>query len=422
MSRFRRAVVVLTGLVLLGCGPGADEPRLRPSGRAITAPDAQQSFSRYIEIGRQRIEQALRPRFEREATPFGEHYTLEQVVDMRAAWQMAPRPVCGSGRGPGFLFLHGLTDSPYTLKPLARELARTHPCAIMRGVLLPGHGTVPGDMLSMQREDWKGTVEYAVDQFRGETDTLYLVGYSAGATLAVDYADRHRDEELVSGLVLLSPAMGLSNPVAWLTPVLRWIRPWMNVSGDRDAAKYESFALNAAAQMYRLLRDLAPQRMQPLDIPVFMALSGDDTTVDAGASRRFFCDKAPSSRRHMIWYHAQVTDSRPRESCEGMQLQAAAAPRMRFVSYSHVSITLPPDDPHYGMDGHYAHCLGYQGRPSEYRRCRQADRETVYGEPGRLSDGQGLYQGAPVRRATFNPRHWRMVQALECFLREGCHP
>jgi pimeloyl-ACP methyl ester carboxylesterase len=67
---------------------------------------------------------------------------------------------------------------------------------------------VPGDSLDVHRNEWRDITRYGVNSFKGRVDALYLVGYSAGATLAVEYADQHRDESLLAGLMLLSPAFG----------------------------------------------------------------------------------------------------------------------------------------------------------------------------------------------------------------------
>lgn len=420
----RLLLPALCSALLAACGPG-DEPRLQPSGHAVPPLAAEQPFLQYEENARRQIRQALRQGpFARHELPFGPDYSLEQVVDMRAPWQFGPGPACERQATPteGFLFIHGLSDSPYTVRAVARSLAETRPCALFRSVLLPGHGTAPGDLLAAHRDDWRATVDHAVEQVLAQSDVVHLVGYSTGAALALEQADRRRDDPRLSSLVLLSPALDLGNPLGWLTPALRYVQPWLNVAPDLDAAKYESFPMNAAAQAHLLLRELAPARMDRLEQPVFMVATGNDTTVEPGAARAFFCERTTAGRRHMLWYHSPEIGGEPESLCEGLQTRDASAPDLRVVTLSHVGIAQPPTDGHYGVTGRYRQCLRYVSDGDRADRCQTDDGETVYGEPARIAGDDGLYQGRLVRRATFNPDYSGMMQSLDCFLREDCQP
>lgn len=420
----RPILPILCAALLTACGPG-DEPRLQPSGHAVPPLAEGQPFSRYEDSARQQIRQALRQGpFDREESPFGPGYSLEQVVDMRAPWQFGPEPACESQTTPaeGFLFIHGLSDSPYTVRAVARSLAQSRPCALLRSILLPGHGTAPGDLLTTHRDEWRITVDHALDQLLEQTDVVHLVGYSTGAALALEQADRRREDPRLSSLVLLSPALDLGNPLGWLTPVLRYVQPWLNVAPDLDAAKYESFPMNAAAQAHLLLRELAPLQMQTLDLPVFMVVTGNDTTVDPEAARVFFCERTTEGSRHMLWYHSPEIGGAPETLCQGLQTRDARAPDQRVITLSHVGTAQPPTDGHYGLNGRYRQCLRYGDDRDRAERCQSDDRETVYGEPARIAGDDNLYQGRLVRRATFNPHYTGMIQSLDCFLREDCQP
>src|SRR4051794_18908145 len=52
----------------------------------------------------------------------------------------------------GILLIHGLFDSPFMMRDIARHfLSRGF---LVRTILLPGHGTVPGDLLNIERSEW----------------------------------------------------------------------------------------------------------------------------------------------------------------------------------------------------------------------------------------------------------------------------
>jgi len=59
--------------------------------------------------------------------------------------EFQPDSGCESTRGIAIL-VHGLSDSAFSMRDVAKEVSKG--CYIARTVLLPGHGTKPGDLLS----------------------------------------------------------------------------------------------------------------------------------------------------------------------------------------------------------------------------------------------------------------------------------
>lgn len=161
------------------------------------------------------------------------------------------------------LLLHGLTDSPYSLRALGERLHQRGLAVLL--LRLPGHGTAPAGLVHTRWEDWAAATRIGARHLAAHLSAgqpLYLVGYSTGAALAVEYAlARLRGEDLpeARGLVLISPAIGVS-PVAALAawqarlaavPGLEQLA-WSSVLPEYDPYKYGSFAVNAGDQVYRL--------------------------------------------------------------------------------------------------------------------------------------------------------------------------
>jgi pimeloyl-ACP methyl ester carboxylesterase len=107
-------------------------------------------------------------------------------------------------------------------------------------------------------------VALAVNEARrmaGTSAPVYLIGYSIGGALSVHHALEalHGMAEPIDGLVLISPAIGLT-PLAGLASVqagmghLLGLRAlaWNSVALEYDPFKYGSFAINAARQSYLL--------------------------------------------------------------------------------------------------------------------------------------------------------------------------
>jgi hypothetical protein len=87
------------------------------------------------------------------------------------------------------LLLHGLTDSPYSMRSIGEHLAARGFEVV--GLRLPGHGTAPSGLLSFRIEDMQAAVRIAARDLAGRGPPgrpFFLVGYSNGAALAVDYS------------------------------------------------------------------------------------------------------------------------------------------------------------------------------------------------------------------------------------------
>ena len=83
------------------------------------------------------------------------------------------------------VLLHGLTDSPYSQRHIARFYRDHGFVAIV--IRLPGHGTVPAGLVDAEWEDWTAATRLAVREARrrvGPSAPLHLIGFSNGGALA----------------------------------------------------------------------------------------------------------------------------------------------------------------------------------------------------------------------------------------------
>ncbi|WP_155315785.1 alpha/beta hydrolase [Desulfosarcina alkanivorans] len=197
----------------------------------------------------------------------------------------------------GVLLLHGMSDGPYSLRALGRRLNAQG--AWVLGLRLPGHGTVPSGLLHVTWEDMAASVRLAMRHLRERLPgrPVFLVGYSTGGALAVAYALACLDDESlpeVEKMVLISPALGVSRLAAlsvWQARMSRWLGleklAWNSIQPEYNAYKYNSFAINAGHQVYRLadaVRERLEAAHQSGDLSRFPPVLAFQSVVDATVS------------------------------------------------------------------------------------------------------------------------------------------
>ena len=168
------------------------------------------------------------------------------------------------------VMLHGLTDSPYSLRHLALRYRQAG--FVVLGLRLPGHGTVPAALTDVSWEQWLAATRLAMREARrlvGAQRPLRLVGYSNGGALALKYSlDALEDPSLprAERLVLLSPMLGVAGyarfaGLAGLPAVFPAFAKaaWLDLLPEYNPFKYNSFPVNGARQSYQLTVALQEQ-------------------------------------------------------------------------------------------------------------------------------------------------------------------
>ncbi len=165
------------------------------------------------------------------------------------------------------VFLHGLTDAPYSLRHVAKLYAERGFLGI--AIRMPGHGTVPGGLTAADYPDWLAATRLAMREARrraGPDRPVHLVGYSNGAALALMHAlDALDDPELVAParIVLLSPMVGVTEfarfaglaAVPAIFPAFARAA-WLNIIPEFNPFKYNSFPVHAARESFELTQAL----------------------------------------------------------------------------------------------------------------------------------------------------------------------
>lgn len=217
------------------------------------------------------------------------------------------------------VFLHGLTDAPFSLRHLAEAYRARGFLAI--AIRMPGHGSVPGGLTDAVWEDWMAATRLAVRTARARVPTgpLHLVGYSNGGALALKHAlDAIEDPRLAQAdrLVLLSPMVGVTAfarfaGIAGLPALLpRFAKTaWLDIQPEFNPFKYNSFPVNAARQTHRLTAALQAQidrlgpagRLSALP-PVLTFQSVVDATVSTPAVLSALYGRLPAGGHEVVLF------------------------------------------------------------------------------------------------------------------------
>jgi|RhiMetdeSRZDD1v2_1073273.scaffolds.fasta_scaffold05375_8 alpha-beta hydrolase superfamily lysophospholipase len=199
----------------------------------------------------------------------------------------------------GALLIHGLTDSPYSVKAEAEELRRLGYYALV--LRMPGHGTVPGGLTKASWEDWRAAVRLGARHVRqkvGPKVPFVVAGYSNGGALSVQYGlDSSAPGSTLpkpDRILLFSPMIGVS-PFAVLARVVSWIgvlhyfnqSRWTDIQPEFNPFKYNSFPAFAGQQTAVLTRRIKREVKSAADSgaiasmpPILAFVSLVDSTVE----------------------------------------------------------------------------------------------------------------------------------------------
>lgn len=324
------------------------------------------------------------------------------------SFELTPERVRG-----GVLMLHGLTDSPYSVRHLAKifEAQGFYVLALR----MPGHGTIPGALRSATWQDWMAATRLGARHVRdkvSEKQPFYVLGYSNGGALAVKYSmDSLQATDLArpDRVFLFSPMIGVTRfarfsdwhkALSWLPYFEKF--PWLDVYPEYDPFKYNSFPKAAGEQTFLVTQELQRQVNELVDAgkiselpPLLTFQSLTDATVLTVAIVDSLYDKLISNGSELVLFDVNrlsgveqflrpghdelldrtvrnpdrtytltlVTNARP----DSMQVIAKTMPAGSVsgtdedfglawprgtYSLSHLAIPIPPDDPLYGVIEH----------------------------------------------------------------------
>ena len=167
------------------------------------------------------------------------------------------------------VLLHGLTDSPYSLRHIAKLYYQKD--FVVIGLRAPGHGSVPAALAKSIWQEWMAATRLAVREAKklSPEGPLHMVGFSKGGALAIKYAlDALEDKSLKrpDKLILISPMIGIMR----LSKLVELIAipaiipgferaAWLSIIPEFNPFKFNSFPVNGLKQARLLITDMNQQ-------------------------------------------------------------------------------------------------------------------------------------------------------------------
>ncbi|MFP6655650.1 MAG: alpha/beta fold hydrolase [Myxococcota bacterium] len=190
------------------------------------------------------------------------------------------RPSAEVANGAAALCLHGLTGTPYEMRPLAEALAARGVRA--RGPWMAGHEGGASVLATTSQEDWVDLARAELAKLRAEHDRVFLVGLSMGGLVSLRLAQTER----VEALVVIGTPLVLAPPIPQLLPLIRlWIssRPKTGSDIREPAARVrhpglEAMPLAAVAELIKLQAEVIPGLGQ-IKEPILIAHGRLDRTA-----------------------------------------------------------------------------------------------------------------------------------------------
>ncbi len=222
------------------------------------------------------------------------------------------------------VLLHGLTDSPYSMRATAQLLMRNGFNVVVPR--MPGHGFAVGGLKHARWEDWTAAVRVAVrhaETLPGADQGLVMAGYSNGGLLALDFSlrcEREIDVACPERVVLMSPAIAVTpativanwhSAVSWHPYFEKFA--WLHVLPEIDPFKFTSFPKQPGWEIFSLARRvyaMLEDKERTDNLPPFLTFqSAVDNTVSAVAIVDTLYSQLPPGPSKLVVYDINRSDT-----------------------------------------------------------------------------------------------------------------
>ncbi|HTO07539.1 MAG TPA: alpha/beta fold hydrolase [Myxococcota bacterium] len=204
------------------------------------------------------------------------------------------------GLAPAVLCLHGLTGTPYEVRPPAEALAEAG--FYCEGPLLPGHGTTPLELSRTGWSQWLETVLARHAALAERHERVYVLGLSLGGLLALALAARRPVRGVVAIAVPLDLGWLVHRSIPFLKGLVRQLPKTPAIRDLEARARHPGYDRMPLAAVHQLLRLAADVRggLPRIAAPVQGIFSRLDPTVPVRNAHLLMAG-LPAGDRELFW-------------------------------------------------------------------------------------------------------------------------
>lgn len=228
------------------------------------------------------------------------------------------QPFYFPGRDPACLLIHGLTSTPWEVRPIGVALrdAGIH----AESLWLPGHGTTVEELGEVCWREWVAAVTARYDAMAVRHKHVAVMGTSLGGSLALWLATIRP----VTTVVSMGAAIDLHASARWAR-LASYLRPFQkkrtqgssifDPEARRVHPSYSSMSLRAVAEMYTLISTLK-RRLAQITAPLLVLHARQDSVIDP-ANATYIYENVGSALKKLVWYENSdhiITEDYEREA------------------------------------------------------------------------------------------------------------
>ncbi len=401
MTILRTLLVLLALAATAAC---ATSTQLYSPGPSTLGAEPVTDFERYLESVKAYVDTNLVP---------VDGFEREQQVQWNLPYRLAPAAGCSSGDRIGILLVHGLSDSPFVFRDLASYLANQ--CVEVRTLLLQGHGTRPGDMVTASADVWRDQVRNHFLALSQDVDRAFIGGFSLGGALATDYALSETGPR-PAGLIAVAPAWQLNGlrDYLWLAPIADVFGDFVEKEPELNPVKYESFSFNAGSQIGDVISAAQSRIIQKesLDIPLFLAATEADSVINLEYLVTQFRERFSNPGNAMMIFRDTRKPWPVAQADERIRFLNSYLPEANILEFSHQSLLIAPDNELYGLGAPLQRCL--EPNNISLEDCRQLSEKDLW-----FSAWHDTERPVFTSRLTYNPWFDDLAQAIGSFIKES---
>lgn len=181
------------------------------------------------------------------------------------------------------LLVHGLSDSPYYMKDIAKELYDEGYNVV--AVLLSGHGAKAEDLEKITLTDWKKDISKGIRLAYKYGTKITLGGFSTGGALVFNEILKKRKKNKIAKILLFSPVIGIYGPLAnnlceYFPESFTYAMPYVSKKSYGEGVRYQKIATHSLCEVYKLTQEIEENLRSDIEIPLMLSITVEEDSID----------------------------------------------------------------------------------------------------------------------------------------------